>query len=374
LIGFISPGVFVPHTSFLNVAMKKLFIIFVSVCITLASYAQQTKTFAERLGFPKGAKVLILHVDDAGMSHESDMGVEMAIGEGVSTSTSVMMPCPWVPEIIKYIKEHPNTDAGLHLTLTSEWDNYRWGPLAGKAAVPGLTDKQGDLYPSVEAVYFHATPEEVDKEIRAQLDRALAMGFKPTHLDSHMGTLFAKEGFLQKYLQLGIEKQIPVMFPGGDDLFYRSEAKAAKIAGLKSQGKYTEGMNIPDDPALAKAREIGEMLWKNGLPVLDDLHNSSYDWNMPDVDNKSDAEIQKWYTDHYIESLSRLSPGLTMVIMHCTFPSENFKYICGEGKKRKGDLLAMMDPRLKEYLQKNGFILTTWREVMDRRQKVGNAQ
>jgi len=114
------------------------------------------------------------------------------------------------------------------------------------------------------------------------------------------------------------------------------------------------------------------MLWKNGLPVLDDLHNSSYDWNMPDVNHKSDAEIQKWYTDHYIESFSRLSPGLTMVIMHCTMPSPNFKYISDTGNKRKGDLLAMMDPRLKDYLQKNGFILTTWREVMERRQKADN--
>jgi len=351
--------------------MKKLCALLASACFALAAHAQQTKTFAERLGFPKGAKVLILHVDDAGMSHESDMGVEMALTEGVSTSTSVMMPCPWVPEIVKFIKEHPNTDAGLHLTLTSEWANYRWGPLAGKSAVPGLVDKQGDLYSSVAAVYFNATADEVDKEIRAQLDRALALGFKPTHLDSHMGTLFAKEAFLQKYLQLGIEKQIPVMFPGGDDLFFRAEAKAAKIADLKKQGKYKEGMDIPEDPALATAKQVGEMLWKNGLPVLDDLHNSSYDWNLPDVDNKTDAEIQKWYTDHYIESIGRLSPGLTMVIMHCTYPSENFKYICSEGKKRKGDLLAMMDPRLKKYLQKNRFILTTWREVMERRQKVG---
>ena len=150
--------------------------------------------------------------------------------------------------------------------------------------------------------------------------------------------------------------------------------KAAAIADLKKQGKYTEGMVITENPALHKAKEIGEMLWKNGLPVLDDLHNSSYDWNMPDVDNRTDTEIQKWYTDHYIESIGRLSPGLTMVIMHCTNPSANFKNICNEGNKRKGDLLAMIDPRLKEFLQKNGFILTTWREVMERRIKAGNTE
>jgi hypothetical protein len=200
------------------------------------------------------------------------------------------------------------------------------------------------------------------------------MGFKPTHLDSHMGTLFAKESYMERYLKLGIEKQIPVMFPGGDDLFYRSEAKAATIAELKKQGKYKEGMEIPEVAALAKAKDVGKMLWKGGLPVLDDLHNSSYDWQMPDIESKTDKEIQKWYTDHYIESIGRLSPGLTMVIMHCTDPSSTFKYICDDSKKRKGDLLAMTDPRLKEFLKKNGFILTTWREVMERRIKAGNVK
>jgi chitin disaccharide deacetylase len=275
---------------------------------------------------------------------------------------------------VQYIKEHPDLDAGLHLTLTSEWKSYRWSPLAGKTNVPGLVDKQGSFYPAVAAVYFSATPDEVDKEIRAQFDRALAMGFKPTHFDSHMGTLFAKDAFLEKYIKLGIEKQIPVMFPGGNDFFYRAEAKAATIAELKKQRKYKEGMTIPDPIELAKAKPVGAMIWKNGLPVLDDLHNSSYDWQMPDIEHKSDAEIQKWYTDHYIESIGRLSPGLTMVIMHCTNPSSTFKYICDESQKRHGDLMAMLDQRLKDFLTKNGYILTTWREVMERRQKVGNTR
>jgi predicted glycoside hydrolase/deacetylase ChbG (UPF0249 family) len=226
------------------------------------------------------------------------------------------------------------------------------------------------MYSSVQAVYFAAKADEVDREIRAQYDRAITMGFVPTHLDSHMGTLFAKDVFMEKYLQLGIEKKVPVMFPGGDDLFFRAEAKAATIAELKKQGKYKEGMAIPEVAALGKAKEVGEMLWKNGLPVLDDLHNSSYDWNMPDIDHKTDAQIQKFYTDHYIESIGRLSPGLTMVIMHCTDPSPNFDRISDTGKKRKGDLLAMTDPRLRAFLKQKGFILTTWREVMERRMKV----
>jgi predicted glycoside hydrolase/deacetylase ChbG (UPF0249 family) len=351
--------------------MRKLSILSMALVFALTASAQQAPTYAEKLGWPTGARVIILHVDDAGMSHDSNEGVEKATGEGVANSTSVMMPCPWVPEFKAYLDTHPALDAGLHLTLTSEWDNYRWGPLAGKANVPGLVDKQGAMYKEVAAVYFSAKPEEIDKEIHAQYDRAIAMGFTPTHLDSHMGTLFAKPAFMEKYIQLGIEKQIPVMFPGGEDLFYRAEAKAATIAELKRQGKYTEGMPIPEAAALGKAKEVGEMLWKNGLPVLDDLHNSSYDWNMPDIDKRTDKEIQKWYTDHYMESIGRLSPGLTMVIMHCTEPSPVFKFISDTGKKRKGDLLAMTDPRLKAFLTKEGFILTTWREVMERRKKVG---
>ncbi|MEB0262177.1 MULTISPECIES: polysaccharide deacetylase family protein [unclassified Mucilaginibacter] len=351
--------------------MKKLSFLSFAIVFTLAANAQQPPTYAEKLGYPKGARVIILHVDDAGMSHDSNDGVIMATSEGVANSTSVMMPCPWVSEFKKYLDKHPTLDAGLHLTLTSEWENYRWGPLAGKANVPGLVDKEGVMWPGVGGVYFTAKADEVDKEIRAQYDRALAMGFKPTHLDSHMGTLFAKESFMEKYIQLGIEKQVPVMFPGGEDLFYRAEAKAATIAELKKQGKYTVGMDIPEPAALAKAKQVGEMIWKNGLPVLDDLHNSSYDWNMPDIAHKTDKQIQQWYTDHYIESIGRLSPGLTMVIMHCTLPSATFKYISDTGQKRKGDLLAMTDPRLRAFLKQKGFILTTWREVMERRVKIG---
>lgn len=99
-------------------------------------------TFAERLGYPKGARVVIVHVDDVGMSFDSNEGAINAMSKGIATSCSVMMPCPWVPAYVHYLKEHPTTDAGLHLTLTSEWDNYRWPPLSGKPAVPGLVDKK----------------------------------------------------------------------------------------------------------------------------------------------------------------------------------------------------------------------------------------
>jgi predicted glycoside hydrolase/deacetylase ChbG (UPF0249 family) len=145
-----------------------IFTALASCTISAAHRAPESKmTYAERLGWPMGTKVVNFHVDDAEMSYDSDQGAIQALAGNVATSTSVMMPCPWVPHMAAYLKDHPQTDAGLHLTLTSEWDNYRWGPLVGKPAAPGLVDPQGYLWQTVENVLDHATVEEFEKEIRA---------------------------------------------------------------------------------------------------------------------------------------------------------------------------------------------------------------
>lgn len=314
------------------------------------SIAQQT--YAEKLGFPRDAKVLILHVDDAGMSFDSNQGVIQAMEKGVANSVSVMMPCPWVPGFVHYLKQHPNVDAGLHLTLTSEWKDYRWTPLLGKKTTPGLVDTEGALWPSVEEVVKNATADEVEAEIRAQLDRARSMGFEPSHLDSHMGTLFATPEFLQRYIKVGVESKIPVMFPGGHNTMIGKQMQASP-----------EFLN--------QLAQTGQIIWGAGLPVLDDLHNVSYDWKYPTDKKASDAALQKFATSQYIKTIKELKPGLTMVIMHCTAPTEVFQYISNSGITRRGDLLAMQDPAFKKFLQDEGIILTTWREVMERRGKVG---
>ena len=184
---------------------------------TFSGLMAQDSTYAERLGYPKGARVLILHVDDAGMCFDSNRGAENALTKGASTSVSVMMPCPWVPDFVRFLKTNPQIDAGLHLTLTSEWVAYRWGPLAGRSAVPGLVDSTGDLWPEVMDVVNHASADEVEIEMKAQLARARAMGFEPTHLDTHMGTVYGSPQFLMRYLKLGMSNHIPVMLPGGSD-------------------------------------------------------------------------------------------------------------------------------------------------------------
>jgi chitin disaccharide deacetylase len=158
--------------------IRKIILLFVVLTATNIIHGQTIEpTYAEKLSFPKGAKVLIIDVDDAGMSFDSNEGAIEALTKGAATSCSVMMPCSWVPAFVHFLKQHPNIDAGLDLTLTSEWSEYRWASVAGKTATPGLTDSEGDLWPTFREVIDHASPDEVGKEISAQLDRGPKHGF-----------------------------------------------------------------------------------------------------------------------------------------------------------------------------------------------------
>jgi predicted glycoside hydrolase/deacetylase ChbG (UPF0249 family) len=298
---------------------------------------REQMTYAERLGWPMGTKVVIFHVDDAGMSYDSDQGAIQALAGGVATSTSVMMPCPWVPHMAAYLKAHPQVDAGLHLTLNSEWDNYRWGPLVGPRAAPGLVDPQGYLWQRVEDVLDHATVEEFEKEIRAQIDKAQAVGITPTHLDSHMGTCFY-EPFIESYVKVGIEKQIPILMIGG-----HMQHAGPGVGKLK---------------LLLKA--LGERVWRGGLPVIDDLVTQPT--NAPDYEGRK---------QQLLALLAEMQPGITQIIVHCTTPTEVFAHISGSGPARAAELRLMLDPEIRSFLKEQGIVLTTWRELKQRRDAVG---
>lgn len=336
-------------------ARLRIIFLLVLLCVEATMAKSQDSTYAQKLGYPKHAKLLILHVDDVGMSFDSNEGAINAMEEGVANSCSVMMPCSWVPAFVHYLSQHPTMDAGLHLTLTSEWKGYRWGPLSGQLAVPGLVDKEGALWSSVEDVVKHASADEVDREIRAQLDRAKRMGFNPTHLDSHMGTLFAKPDYLMRYVQLGIEHQIPVMVPGGHNQLIKATMKGS-------------------DALMNQMRGLGTMLWNGGLPVLDDLHNESYDWEIPKEMQGDDQKMQAYKTAKYKTALKSLQPGITMMIMHCTETTTIFPFISGSGPTRRGDLLAMKDPLFKKALQEEGIQLVTWRELMQKRKNINHTK
>ncbi len=323
-----------------------------SILLLLAntSVRAQIETYAEKLGFPKGKKVVIFHVDDAGMSAESNAGAMTALGKGLSNSVSIMMPCGWVPQFFAYLKQNPDTDAGIHLALTAEWTNYRWGPLVGCQAAPGLCDEQGALWRSVAQVVEHASADEVEAEMKAQIARYRSFGLEPTHLDSHMGTLFQPK-FLMRYAKVGMEEKIPILFPGGH---------ASLIVAAS---------NVP--PSMQQmVKQVGQQLWEAGLPVLDDLDGSSYGWKLPAGTPATDANLQRFKTQKYIQLLNTAKPGLTYIIMHCTAPTPTFDQISDSGQVRKGDLLAMLDPALRAYVKKEGIIITTWRELMERRKKL----
>lgn len=305
----------------------------------LGAARAEEATYAERLGWPKGARVVIFHVDDAGMSHESNLGAIEAIEKGVATSTSIMMPCGWVPEFAAYCQTHPQLDAGLHITMNSEWKTYRWGPVAGPRAVPSLVDPSGYLWHGPQQTIFKGKADEVELEIRAQLDKALALGLKPTHLDSHMGTVLYSPAFYERYLKVGAEKHIPVMIYGGRDVHQQKTA-----LDFMRQG-------------------AAERAWAAGLPVLDDL-----------VGNPSKAPDLAGKKRDVMALLHGLKPGLTQVIVHCTETTDAFRAISSSGGNRLTELQLMTDPELKAFLKKEGIILTTWRELKERRDRVGGAK
>src|SRR6266550_2524784 len=167
------------------------------------------KTLVERLGYPADAKLLIVHADDLGMSHSINMASIKGLESGLVSSASIMIPCPWLPEIAAYARAHPGADLGLHLTLTSEWSLYRWGPVLGKERVPSLLDSSGYLYPLENEAAEHMDVKEVEAEIRAQIARARALGIQPTHLDSHMGTLYQSKALFEMLVRVASENKLP---------------------------------------------------------------------------------------------------------------------------------------------------------------------
>ncbi|WP_291369171.1 polysaccharide deacetylase family protein [Cyclobacterium sp.] len=332
-----------------------------------SAIAQKAATYAEMLGYPTGVKVVIFHVDDAGMSYESNEGTIKSIENGVATSCSIMMSCPWAASFVRHAMQEP-MDAGIHLTLTSEWKDYRWHPVSGKKAVPGLVDAEGALWPSVREVVQHASPDEVEMEIRAQIDRALEMGLKPTHLDSHMGTLFYHPPFLERYIKVGVDYGIPVMFPGGNNKLLKISMRDNLIKQLKKDGKFREGMELPGNEMLENATEIGQQIWKSGLPVLDDLHSVSGNWK-PEG-NPDDKAWGEYKVAQFKSVLREMEPGLAMVIVHSNGDRKTFDRISSSDGSRYADMLAMTHPELKKFIAEEGILLTTWQEVMERRKNI----
>jgi chitin disaccharide deacetylase len=165
---------------------------------------------AERLGYAADARVLILNADDFGMCHDQNEGVIRGLTEGLFTSSTILVTCPWFEEAADFARKNPGADLGVHLTLTAEWDSYKWGPVMGRRAVPSLVDERGYLWQTVEQVYQYARLDQAEAELRAQIEKALDAGIDVTHLDNHMGTLHLRADYHEIYARLANEFRLPI--------------------------------------------------------------------------------------------------------------------------------------------------------------------
>ena len=287
--------------------------------LPLAGLAQ---TLADRLGYPAGTKLVIIHADDLGETHAVNAAAIKALQSATINSASLMVPCPWFPEIADYANSHPDADFGLHLTLTSERVYYRWGPVAPADKVPSLVDKNGYFYHDWEQ-NEHINPKDVEVELRAQIERALTMGVRPTHLDSHQYRLImsGKELF-DVMLRVAHEYKLPVFVTR--DWF--------------ADHPYLQQSLGPEDILLDHTVTIG-----------------------PEV------APEKW-AEFYATALRNLKPGVTEFVIHPGFDNEELRAATRERSTwgsawRQRDYDFFTSAQFREIMAQQKIRPITWREL-----------
>ena len=285
------------------------------------SLLAQSKTVAERLGYPRDAKLLIIHADDLAVAHSEDAASFDALDKNAVTSASVMIPCPWLNEVAAYAKSHPDADLGLHLTLTSEWQTYRWGPVESKDKVPSLLDPSGYLWQDTPLAAKALKTEEAEREIRAQIERALAMGIHPTHLDSHMGTLFSRPDLFAVYVKVAREYKLPFL-----------------------------PFIAPSAPT-----ELSSVLSKNDV-LIDSV-----------VIAGPPLQAGDWKA-FYANAIQNLKPGITEIIVHLGYDNAELQAVMVDhvdygAAWRQRDYNVVTSTDFKKLLSENHVILIKWKDL-----------
>jgi predicted glycoside hydrolase/deacetylase ChbG (UPF0249 family) len=277
-------------------------------------------TLQERLGHPKDARVLILHADDLGMNHSTNRATFEALEKKWITSASILVPCPWFPEVAAFARAHPEADLGIHLALNSEWTTYRWGPVSPRAAVPSLLDADG-YFPLLQpSVVERAKIAEVEIELRAQVERARSAGIPISHLDTHMGTLAGKAALLDAYRRAGAEAGVPILLP-------REEVAAS-------------GARVPDH----------EILIDRLLQIV------------------TPAPSLTGWREAYEKMLAALPPGVHELIVHLAFDDEETRAATVDHPAwgaawRQLDYELVKSPEFRAFLKREGFVLASWRDL-----------
>ena len=290
-------------------------------------------TWAEKLGFPAGKKVIILHADDAGMSEGANIATAHYLENNLIQSAAVMTPCPGADDFIQWAIDHPDADVGMHLTLTSEWKTYRWGPVSDPVEVPGLIDPEGMLWHEVPDVVMHASADEIEKEIRAQIDKAIAMGYRPDHMDTHMGTLYGHPAYVERFFKVAEEYGIP--------------ANAIDLS----------------DPLVA------DQFKKAGYPINDHVIELIAQYSLPKLDNFTSAPKGRTYEEkieNFKTLINSLPAGLTEIIFHPSVESDELKSITHSWQQRVWEAKMFSDPDLIRFFEEEGIIFTNWIDIMNR--------
>jgi len=237
------------------------------------------ETLAERLGHSPDARLLIFNCDDLGSCRSANVAIYHALRDGLATTATLMVPCPWARDAAAMYR---GEDVGVHLTLNSEWSNYRWGPITHS---PSLLDGDGGFPRTVEDVWDHADLDEVRKECRAQVERAIYWGFDVTHLDSHMGTMQLRPAFFDVYLETAIDFGLPLrMAPAAAERLigfpYRKVAEREGIV-FPDHFVYTNvGSRMQIEAALASLSPGVTEIYVHPAVDTDELRSSHPDWEM----------------------------------------------------------------------------------------------
>ena len=294
--------------------------------------AAQQPSKVERLGYPAGTKLLMVHADDLGFAHSQDAASFAALENGAASSGSVIVPAPWTAEVVSWRRQHPDADLGVHTALTSEWQTVRWRGLQSEKEAPSLYDEQGFLPALVAPVAQHAKAKEAERELRAQVARAKALGLDPTHIDMHMNAVMATPEIFAAYLRVARENRLP------------AEIHANELR--------------PDPNAPDAARRAAFAALVRPEEVLVDRYVSAEDTVKP----------ENW-TAYYTNLIEGLQPGtITVLYVHLGYDDAEMRAATlgheGWGAAwRQRDVDFFMSPATKQLLAAHGVRLTTWREL-----------
>ncbi|MFN4294102.1 MAG: polysaccharide deacetylase family protein [Thermoflexales bacterium] len=283
----------------------------------------------KKLGFSERDRVVIIHADDIGMSHASCAAFSELWRAGIISSGAAMTPCPWFPRVAAYCRANPDVDMGVHLTLTSEWDNVRWGPISTRDPASGLLDDEGYFPRATPAVQQSSDPEAARRELIAQVERAIASGISPTHADAHMGAVFHPK-HLPAYAQIAQQFKIPIMLPRLDE------------ARLRRWGF--------DGEMLTWAIGALRALEAEGFPMVDHI------LGMPL--SKPENRLQQ-----VCAALDALQPGITHFIIHPSLDTAEARAISPDLPSRIGDYEAFMDERVRAHIRRNGLQVIGYRHL-----------